>query len=169
MAKMPEVLKNMSLFVDGRGYAGRAEEVVLPKLTIKTEEWRGGGMDAPVKLDMGMEALDMEFTLSEFDRDVLKLFGFARGAAVPLSARGALSGNAGEVTPVLVQARGRIVEIDPGTWKAGEKAQTKVSINLSYYKLTIGGEEIVEIDVENMIRRIGGVDQLAGIREALGL
>lgn len=46
-----KVLKNFSLFVDGRGYAGKAEEVTPPKLTIKTEEFRGGGMDAPIDID----------------------------------------------------------------------------------------------------------------------
>ena len=30
-------LKNMNLFVDGRGYAGKAMEVNLPKLTVKME------------------------------------------------------------------------------------------------------------------------------------
>jgi P2 family phage contractile tail tube protein len=40
---MTKILKNFNLFVDGRGYAGRAEEVTPPKLTIKTEELRAGG------------------------------------------------------------------------------------------------------------------------------
>ena len=44
----PRVLKNMNLFVDGRGYAGRVDEIELPKLTLKTEEHRAGGMDVPV-------------------------------------------------------------------------------------------------------------------------
>ena len=34
---MVKILKNFNLFVDGRGYAGRAEEVSPPKLSIKTE------------------------------------------------------------------------------------------------------------------------------------
>ena len=31
--ELPHVLKNMNLFVDGRGYAGRVDEIKLPKLT----------------------------------------------------------------------------------------------------------------------------------------
>ena len=50
-----DILKNMSLFVDGRGYAGNVDELNLPKLALKTEEFRGGGMDAPIEIDMGME------------------------------------------------------------------------------------------------------------------
>lgn len=41
---IPKILKNFNLFVDGRGYAGKAEEVTPPKLSLKTQEF--GGMDA---------------------------------------------------------------------------------------------------------------------------
>ena len=37
-----KILKNFNLFVDGRGYAGKAEEVTPPKLSLKTQEFRGG-------------------------------------------------------------------------------------------------------------------------------
>jgi P2 family phage contractile tail tube protein len=42
-------------------------------------------------------------------------------------------------------------------------------MSVNYYKLTVGGREVYEIDVENMVRRINGVDQLAGIRSDIGL
>ena len=50
---LPSKLKNFNLFNDGHSYMGQVDEVVLPKLTAKMEEWRGGGMDAPV--DIGMD------------------------------------------------------------------------------------------------------------------
>lgn len=169
MAKMPQVLKNFNCSVDGRGYAGIADEVVPPKLTIKSEEHRAGGMDAPVDIDMGMEKLSLEFTLSQYDKDVLKLFGVNNGATVPFTLRGALQADGGDVTPVVINARGMFSEIDAGTWKAGEKTQMKCSVSLRYYKLTIAGEIIAEIDVENMTRIVGGEDHMAAIRDAIGL
>jgi P2 family phage contractile tail tube protein len=36
---LDDILKNMALFVDGRGYAGNVEELTLPKLTMKTERF----------------------------------------------------------------------------------------------------------------------------------
>jgi P2 family phage contractile tail tube protein len=42
-------------------------------------------------------------------------------------------------------------------------------VGLRYYKLTIGGRELIEIDKVNMIRKIGGLDQLATIRQAIGV
>ncbi|SMG63879.1 Phage major tail tube protein, partial [methanotrophic bacterial endosymbiont of Bathymodiolus sp.] len=58
---LDDILKNMALFVDGRGFAGNVEELTLPKLTLKTEEFRNGGMDAPIEVEMGMEKLESEF------------------------------------------------------------------------------------------------------------
>ncbi len=55
---LPKILRNFNVFVDGRGYAGKIEEITLPKLTIKTEEYRAGGMDIPISIDMGMEKLE---------------------------------------------------------------------------------------------------------------
>ncbi|MFM9500773.1 phage major tail tube protein, partial [Streptomyces galilaeus] len=48
---LPQVIRAMNLFADGKGYAGVVEEVTPPKLTLKTEEFKAGGMDAPLELD----------------------------------------------------------------------------------------------------------------------
>ena len=51
---LPRKLKNMNLFNEGQSYLGEIKTVVLPKLTRKMEDYRGGGMNAPIKVDMGM-------------------------------------------------------------------------------------------------------------------
>lgn len=163
------ILKNMNLFVDGRGLAGNIEEITLPKLTSKTEEFRNGGMDAPVEVEMGMEKLEMDYSLTSFDKDTLKLFGLAPGNLKPLTIRASLSSEDGNEVPVIINVRGMIKEVDAGSWKAGDKATLKQSVAIRYYKLTIGGEVIHEIDVPNMIRIINGVDQLSTQRANLGL
>lgn len=166
---LDDILKNMALFVDGRGYAGNVEELTLPKLTMKTEEFRNGGMDAPIEIEMGMEKLECEFTLTRFDKEVLKLFGLAPGKAIPLTIRGAIVSDSGNQLAVVVNLQGILKEMDPGNWKPGEKATLKATIALRYYKLTHDGETVHEIDVPNMVRIIGGEDQLAVTRSALGI
>lgn len=54
-------------------------------------------------------------------------------------------------------------------WKAGEKAEFKYAVAVSYYKLEVDGREVYEIDPVNGVRAINGVDQLAGMRNDLGL
>lgn len=164
-----DVLKNINLFVDGRGYAGQVEEFTPPKLTLKTEEFRAGGMDAPLELTMGMEKLESDFTLISYDRDVLSLFGVAEGFSVPFTMRGALESLDGTVKPVVITLRGKIKEIDSGTWKSGEKPSLKISMALGYYRQEHNETTIHEIDIENMVRVINGVDALADTRAALGM
>ncbi|WP_163370925.1 phage major tail tube protein [Endozoicomonas acroporae] len=169
MAFVKDVLKNLRLFVDGRGYASEVEELTPPKLTLQTEDYRGGGMDAPVGLDMGMEKLEASFSMVSFDADVLALFGVAPGQDVPLTIRGGLESYDGNIKSAVYELRGRIREMDPGSWKAGDKPSLSVTMDLHYYKLTHDGRVLHEIDVINMKRVINGTDRLAAMRNAIGI
>lgn len=166
---LDDILKNMSLYVDGRGYAGNIESLTLPKLTMKTEEFRNGGMDAPIEVELGMEKLECEFTLTRFDLEALALFGLAQGQNLPLTVRGAIESDSGGLLSIMVNLQGFVRELDPGSWQPGEKATLKMMMALRYYKLTHGSSVIHEIDIPNMVRTINGVDQLALTRSALGL
>jgi uncharacterized protein len=165
---LPKILKNFNAFVDGRGYAGRIDEITLPKLVIKTEEHRAGGMDIPVAIDMGMEKLEAELTFAEYDREIFRLFGLVSGNPISLTLRGGLQAS-GEAEAVVINLRGQIKEIDAGTWKAADKTTLKCTFAASYYKLTIGRHELIEIDAENMVRKINGIDQMASLRSTLGI
>ena len=92
-----------------------------------------------------------------------------QGEHVPFTLRGALRSEDATVKAVVCQIRGRIKEIDFGTWKPGEKAPMKAAVAVRYYKLELDGAVLHEVDVENMIRIVNGVDQLAEIRTALGV
>lgn len=164
-----DVRKNLNLFVDGRGMAGKIEEFNAPELALKLEEFRAGGMDVPVDITMGMEGLKTDFSLISYDKRVLALFGVAEGQTCPLVAREALESFDGTVTPVVHTMRGKITKISPGTSKAGDKSSLKFEMSLTYYKLQHGGDVVLEVDVENMVRVINGVDALAAQRSALGI
>lgn len=164
-----DVRKNLNLFVDGRGYAGEIEDFNAPKLTQTTEDWRGGGMNGPIKLTTGHEALDTDFQLIKYSADVLSLWNVREGQRIPFIAREALESVDGTITQVVHTMRGKITEIDPGTSKPGEIPRLKVTMNLVYYKLMHGNRVVQEIDVENMVQIIDGVDTLAAMRSALGM
>ena len=163
------LLKNVNLFVDGRGYAGQVMEANLPKLTVKMEEHRDGGMDAPAEIDMGLEKLECDFSTSNIDAELLRSWGLAPGNLVPVTFRGALESEDGTVTPVVASVRGNVKEVDYGTWKPGEKVPLKCAMAVRYYKFEHGGQVIHEIDVDNMIRMVNGADRLAEQRSALGI
>jgi hypothetical protein len=72
------------------------------------------------------EKLECEFTLTRFDKQVLKLFGLAPGQLTPLTIRGAVISDNGNQTSVVINLQGIIREMDPGNWKPGEKATLKI-------------------------------------------
>lgn len=166
---LPRKLKNLNLFNDGESYIGQVVEVKLPTLSRAMEDFRGGGMSGPVKTDMGQEGIELEWKCGGMMRTVLKQYGASRHDAAQLRFAGAYQrDDTGAVDAVEVVVRGRHSEIDAGTAKAGDDTEFSVKTACSYYKLSINGEVIVEIDLVNMIENIGGVDRLADQRRAIG-
>lgn len=170
MSAARDILKNFNLFVDGRGFAGNVDEVQAPALNITEEDFRAGGMDAPIGIDMGMEKLELSFTLPKFDPDTMAQFGLGEGTETQVTLRGAIeSFGQANATPVVINARGKIRGFEPSAWQPGAKATHAYTMTLSFYRYTQGGRIVHEIDVINMVRRIGGVDRLASQRAALGI
>lgn len=166
---LPRKLKNLNLFNNGVTYIGQIGEVTLPKLTRKMEEWRGGGMNAPIKIDQGMEGLELESVCGGLMRDVFGQFGIARHDGVMLRFAGAYQrDDTGQVDAVEVVVRGRHEEIDAGKGKAGDDTEFKFKTVASYYKLVINGETVIEIDIPNFVEVVDGIDRLLEQRAAIG-
>lgn len=167
---LPNQLKNFNAFADGVSLMGVIEEVGLPKLSRKLETFQGGGMVAPVDIDLGLEKLELELTSGGFVIDQVKQFGLGKANGALVRYAGAYQrDDTGDVQAVEIVTRGRYSEIDFGNAKVGDKSTTKSKVSLSYYKLTVNGEVLVEIDVLAFICTINGVDLLAAQRKAIGL
>lgn len=167
---LPNKLKNFNLFNDGNSYMGQVAEFALPKLSRKFEEWRGGGMNGPVPVDLGIEKLESEMTLGGFHRQVFKQFGTTKADGVMLRFAGAYQHeDTGAVDAIEVVIRGRHQEIDAGKAKGGDNTELKVKSGLSYYKLSVNGIVLIEIDLLNMVEIVNGIDILAAQRRAIGL
>lgn len=169
---MPRKLKNMNLFNDGNSYLGLAKTVTLPTLGRKMEGYRGGGMNGPVKADLGMsdDGIQLEWKLGGLDLIVLRQFGATSAAGILLRFSGAYQqDDTEEVAAVEVVVRGRHETIEMGEAQPGEDTEHSITTTCSYYKLTVDGEEIIEIDLLNFIEKVNGVDLLAKQRAALGI
>lgn len=164
-----KVLTLFNFFVDGKGYAGQIDEFEPPKLAIKTEEYQPGGFDAPIEADLGMEKMEASFTLLDPDPDTLKCFGLGHNKPVACTARAGIGNGDGTVAAHVHHLQGMWKEVEQPKLKRGEKLSMKVQVALKYYKQEIDGEVIHEIDIENAIRMIGGVDYLAEARAAAGI
>ena len=164
-----DIITNFALWVDGRTFAGNAENVKLPTLELKTEEFRAGGMDAPIDIEMGMNKLDASFTLSQFSPDILNLWGVTTGSTVPLVLRASAKNELGIEKPVEVRLQGKIIKVDPSDFKSGEAVKLDVMVNCTFYQLKFDGSIVHSIDIPNMVRVVNGVDQLLQRKINLGI
>lgn len=167
---LPKKLKYLNLFNDGNSYLGLVSSLTLPKLTRKLQNYRGGGMSGSVAVDFGLDddALTLEWSIGGLDELVLQQWGST--SDIPLRLAGSLQrDDTGDVSAVEVMMRGRHKEFDFGEYKQGEDTETKVTTQCTYFKLTIDGKELIEIDTVNMVEVVNGVDRLAEHRTALGL
>lgn len=164
-----DVLKNINAFVDGVGFAGQVEDYNPPKQTLQTEDFKGGGMFAPLEITMGMEKLECDFSIIAYDQGVLGNFTLVEGQQISFTFRGFLESYDGTNASVTHNITGKIKELDRGTWKAGEKSMLKITVAASYFKELRNSVVISEIDVLNMIYNINGTDILAAARAALGM
>jgi len=169
---LPRKLKNLNCFNDGNNYMGVVQSFTMPKLTRKLEAYRAGGMHGAVNVDLGLDdgALDCAWTCGGMIESLLNQYGVTGAGTCLLRFTGAMQrDDSGDVDAVEIVLRGRHKEIDHGEWKPGETAAITVSSVCSYFKLSINGAVLIEIDLINMVEIVNGVDRLAEQRKALGI
>ncbi len=167
---LPAILKNFNLFNEGNSLMGVADEVTLPKLGRKTEEFQGAGMPMPVDIDISNEKIELDWSCSGFLADVFKQYGNPKVNGVLLRYAGAYQReDTGDIQSVEIVVRGRHKEIDPDKAKVGDKSATKIKTTCAYYKLTVDNQVLIEIDAMAMVFIVNGVDMLEKQRKAIGL
>ena len=169
---MPRKLKNLNLFNDGNSYLGLVKSLTLPSLGRKMEAYRGGGMNGPVKADLGMsdDGIQFEWKTGGLDLISLRQFGAVNASSVALRFSGPYQqDDTGETSNVEVVVRGRHETIEMGDAQPGEDTEHSMTTTCSYYKLTVDGEEIIEIDLLNFVEKVNGVDMLEKHRTGIGI
>lgn len=168
--KIPQVVNRYNLYRKGTKLVGLTGEVELPSVTMVTDTLEGAGtggnMDVPV---IGLtENMDIKIPFMSLTKD---LFSLANpGEAEDLTLRGAIQGTdpaTGKIsyTSVAISVRGTVKEIAPGTVKSGGRMESSVTMALSYYKIVLDGETVLEIDKLNNVFVVNGVDVLKEVRD----
>ena len=143
-------------------------DITRPKIARKTEDYTPGGAMMEMTVVHGFEKMELEITSKGYDADMLRSMTSSIGGKL-IRYQGALQEeDGGDYRELKGEARGRIIEADPGSDKQGEGGEHKFKIALVYWKETLDGEPIVEIDVLGNKAAFGGKDERAGLRRALG-
>ncbi|MFH7805677.1 phage major tail tube protein [Acinetobacter sp. BSP-53] len=167
---LPRTLKNFNVFIDTHSWAGIAESVTIPKITKKTEDFRGAGMIGDVALVMGYEKLEGEVVYGGFDVKQYRQLGVCGTSDLPVRFVGVYERQDNCTHQnVEIYTRGQAIELDPGDSKNGEKTEIKMSYNYTYYRMEVDGVVEVELDFINGTEVFGGSDIAAQIKKMLGL
>ena len=167
--QLPRKLKDMNVFQNGTSFLGQAKSFVRPKLTLVTEEYRAGGLGGPIKIETGIAALEAEHTYGGVIPEIQRMFGVPTLDGVQLRYAGAYQReDTGQSDEVQIVLGGRHEELDAGSDAVGEDGEFKVKTACVYYKETLNGEVLIEVDILGRILRVGGVDRWAEMRGIIG-
>jgi len=161
----PRIIRNFNVFADGVSYFGLAREAKMPDPKIMTAAHRGAGMDGPVGIDMGLEGLSAEVTFAEWPAAVLTSLGTLKRWVMRPAARS----DEGVDQTNIVTLAGLVTSHEFGGLKPGDESMLKVKLDLRQFRFEQDGTVLWDIDLESGKRVIGGVDQNASIRAAMGL
>lgn len=172
MNQIPEKLINFRVYEGGVDLLGVAD-VELPSLEAMTDTVKGAGIagevDSPVLGHYG--SMTCKLNWRTVVRSTLHL---AQPKAHSLDLRGATQvHNAGSgefrVSPLKVIIRGMPKTTELGKLDVGTTAEASNEFEVTYIKVFIDGQAVLEIDKYNYICVIAGVDYLRDVRRALGL
>lgn len=163
----PVVNRFFDVFDENQSFIHQAKGFDRPKLARKLEDFKGGGMDGDIQIDMGQEK--MEATITYVGKlDAAKEWG---GNTIDGVYRRVTSSyqndETGAVDAVEEEIRGRLVEIDDSNLEKGKMNEEKEKIAVTYYRKRVNGQTIFEIDLVNMVCIVNGVDRLAAHRAAI--
>ena len=167
---LPRTLKNFNVFVNTHSWAGVAESITIPKITKKTDDYRGAGMIGDVALAMGYEKLEGEVTYAGFDVKQYRQLGVCGTSDLPVRYVGVYERQDNCTRQnVEIYMRGQALELDPGDSKNGERTEITMTYNYTYFRMEVDGVVQVELDFINGKERFGDSDLATAIGELLGL
>ena len=169
---IPAVLTNAKVYKDGVDQLGVAT-VEAPDFEYLTESISGlgiaGEMDVPVAGHFKSMALKIKWNTAN-DKAVVLLQPVGHHIEVRGNIQELDAGSGKFVNKaVKVVAKSLPKKIGIGKFEPGKKMEPETELEIYYYKLWLGGRELVEVDKLNFIFRLDGIDQLADVRANLGM
>jgi uncharacterized protein len=170
--KVPEMLINYSMFLDGTRQIGTVD-VALPNIQAVTQSIQGAGIagvaDVPVLGHVQDMVMTVNFRIATAEVRLLLPQKYLHiefwGALQHLDA----SNGEHEVIDHKVVVKAIVKGDNLGTLNPGELQGRALEFNVIYLKETVGGELIREFDKFNFKYDVGGQDFLSNVRSAIGL
>ncbi|MCI6382855.1 phage tail protein [Fusobacterium mortiferum] len=170
---IPEKAINYKLYVDGSSSLAAMVDVTLPNIEYLSETVSGAGIAG--EIDSPTLGHTSPITLGINVRSLIgEDFKLLQQKSYTLEIRAAMQSNDqsnGKLTvgKLAIIAKGIPKNLNMGTLGVGKTTDSSKEFSLTYLKVEIDGEVVLEIDKVNMIFIVNGEDMLAEVRAALGM
>lgn len=162
---------NANVYINGNSLLGKAEEIDLPKIVSKMAEHKALGMAGSIELPAGFEKMEGRIKWNSYYKDVMAKMANpyeyhsiqCRSSVESYTA----AGRTGEV-PMVVFMNAQFKSIPLGNFKQHDNVEMESNIAVTYVKVEIDGESVVEFDAIANIYKVNGVDILANYRSNIG-
>jgi uncharacterized protein len=165
-------LTNGNIYIDGTSFFGTVEEFQLPDVKAVFAEHKALGMIGKIDLPSGIDKVEARLKFNAPYASAMKL------SADPFTVRrmqfrGNLETYQGQQrtaeTAYKVDISASFRNIPAGSMKQHDNVEMETMLNVTYVKITIGTEVIMEYDALNSIYIVDGVDLMAQYRANLGI
>jgi len=172
---MPQInvnrVTNANVYINGVSQLGKAEEIDLPKVTMKMVEHKALGMIGSFELPAGLEKMEVRIKWNAVYGDVISNMANPY-KAIDFSCRSSVenwsaSGRDAE-SPMKCIFRGTFKEVPTGNFKQHDNVEMESRVAVTYLRLDYNGLPKIEIDVLANIWKVDGVDILANYKANIG-
>ncbi len=163
MIRVPQIVSDVNIFVDGVGFLGVVdkENFELPEIEEITETIKSGGFERSFGTGI-FKKLEFKFTIKEINSIIYTALGTAKKTG-----KGTMficKGNAVQDG----KKKGFIATIKSSNFSISHKgADTTLKGEARFYMFEFDGIPLVVMDTDNVIADIGGVDYLEEVRKNL--
>lgn len=164
-------ITNANIYLNGRSLLGQAESIDLPDVTHKMSDHKALGLVGTPEFPGGIDKLTAKVKWNSYYREVL-LADANPTKTHQLQCRGSVetwtsAGRTAEV-PIVTLMTVLFKKFPLGKFKQNDNVERESDLAVYYIKQSMGGEDIVELDVLANIYKINNVDILNNYRANIG-
>ena len=164
-------ITNSNVYLDGRDFFAKAEEVELGSVKAVMSDFQGLGMVGLIELPDGIDKLEGKIIWNSLYYDAAKKL-VTPFKSVQLQCRSNVQvfNNGGLVDEIALVTLMTITgqEYQLGSHKPRDPTKYETPFSATYVRQVLNGDEVVLLDYLANIFRVGGEDQLAKYRQNIG-
>ena len=164
---VPEKINEYNAYLDGVKMIGVVPDIDLPEIGMKASEVEGAGMlgvlDSPT---IGQfESIEQEIKFNVLYSDAINMLNPLEAVNLTFRAAQQVYNKTGGYAfkGLRIVEQGRVKTFKPGKLKRAEGMDASITLELTYIKVVVDNQTMLEIDKLNQKYVVNGTDMLAGI------